>query len=347
MRVIVVEDNVTNLAVLCGIVSRLPGVECQGYSDPKAAVEDVLCRSSDLVIVDYVMPDIDGLQLVRTLRSLSTHAHVPIIMVTADDDRQTRLAAVDAGVTDFLAKPVDPVELKARVTNLLELRGAQNALALRADDLAAEVAKATDHLHRREEEVISRLARAIEFRDNETSEHVARVATVAKIIAEELGQSATFVRTLYLAAPLHDVGKIGVPDAVLNKPGRLDSDEMAAMRKHVEVGEKILADGDSDLVQMASEIAAGHHERWDGGGYPRGLRGTATPLSARITAVADVFDALCSRRVYKPAWPVEAARAEIRKCAGSQFDPSCVAAFERGWPRIADLFPDTSLVSAA
>lgn len=347
MRVVVVEDNVTNLAVLCGIVSRLPEVECQGFSDPKAAVEDFLCRSSDLVIVDYVMPDIDGLQLVRSLRSLSTHAHVPIIMVTADDDRQTRLAAVEAGVTDFIAKPVEPTELKARVSNLLQLRSAQNALAHRADNLAEEVAKATQHLHRREEEVISRLARAIEFRDNETSEHVARVATVAKIIAEELDQSAAYVRTLYLAAPLHDVGKIGVPDAILNKAGRLNTEEMAAMRKHVEVGEQILADGDSDLVQMASEIAAGHHERWDGGGYPRGLKGSDTPLSARITAVADVFDALCSRRVYKPAWPVEDARAEIRRCSGTQFDPACVAAFERGWPRIAPLFPDSALVSAA
>lgn len=347
MRVIVVEDNTTNLAVLCGIISKLPGVDCIGFSDPRVAVEDILCRECDLAIVDYVMPEIDGLQLVRTLRTLATHAHVPVIMVTADGDRKTRLAAVDAGVTDFIAKPVDPIELKSRVSNLLQLRGAQNALARRADDLALKVAQATKHLHDREEEVISRLARAIEFRDNETSEHVARVATVARIIAEELGQPAGYVRTLYLAAPLHDVGKIGVPDAVLNKPGRLDAGEIAAMRRHVEVGEQILADGDSDLVQMAAEVAAGHHERWDGAGYPRGLSGNAIPLSARITAVADVFDALCSRRVYKPAWPVDDARAEIRRCAGTQFDPACVAAFERGWTRIAPLFPQLPLVSAA
>jgi len=347
MRVIVVEDNTTNLAVLCGIVSRLPDVECQGFSDPKAAFEDVLCRMCDLVIVDYMMPDIDGLQLVRTLRTLATHADVPIIMVTADDDRKTRLAAIDAGVTDFIAKPVEPTELKARVSNLLKLRGAQNALAQRADDLALEVAKATQHLQRREEEVISRLARAIEYRDNETSEHVARVATVAKIIAEELGQPADFVRTLYLAAPLHDVGKIGVPDAILNKPGWLDSDEMATMRKHVEVGENILADGDSDLVQMAGDIASGHHEHWDGRGYPRGLKGRAIPLSARITAVADVFDALCRHRVYKPTWPIEAAHEEIRRCSGTHFDPACVEAFERGWPRISELFLKTSIASAA
>ncbi len=347
MRVIVVEDNVTNLRVLCGIISRLPGIECQGFSDPRLAVEDVLCHLSDLIIVDYMMPEIDGLQLVRTVRALATHAHVPVIMVTADGDRNTRLAAIDAGVTDFLAKPVDPTELKARVTNLLALRGAQNALARRAEDLALEVAKATEHLQQREEEIINRLARAIEFRDNETSEHVARVATVAKIIAEELGQSEHFARTLYLAAPLHDVGKIGVPDAVLNKPGKLDSAELVAMRRHVEFGEQILANGDSDLVQMAEQVAASHHERWDGAGYPRGLQGNEIPLSARITAVADVFDALCSARAYKPAWPIATAHEEILRCAGSQFDPACVEAFERGWPRIAELFSRQQISSAA
>lgn len=347
MRVIAIDDNRTNLAVLCGIVSKLPQVECIGFADPRLAVEDLLCHMSDLVIVDYVMPEIDGLQFVHTMRSLATHAHVPVIMVTADGDRATRLAAVEAGVTDFIAKPVDPIELKARVSNLLELRGAQNALARRADNLALEVAMATRHLQEREEEVITRLARAIEFRDNETSEHVARVATVAKVIAEELGQPECYVRTLYLAAPLHDVGKIGVPDAILNKPGRLDPDELIAMRKHVEFGEKILANGSSDLVQMAAEVAAGHHERWDGEGYPRGIGGNGIPLSARITAVADVFDALCSRRAYKPAWPVNDARAEIQRCSGTQFDPACVAAFERGWERIAPLFPQEQLVSAA
>lgn len=347
MRVIVVEDNTTNLTVLCGIVSRLPDVECQGFSDPKLAIEDILCRASDLMIVDYLMPDIDGLQFVAAVRSMAMHAHVPIIMVTADEDRATRLAAINAGVTDFLAKPIDPIELKARASNLLELRGAQNALARRADTLALEVAQATRHLQAREEEIINRLARAIEYRDNETSEHVARVATVARIIAEELGQPAEYARTLYLAAPLHDVGKIGVPDAILNKPGKLDDAEIVTMRKHVEVGEKILADGDSDLVQMAAEIAGAHHERWDGAGYPKGLAGHAIPLSARITSVADVFDALCSARVYKPAWTVDAARAEIRRCAGTQFDPACVDAFERGWPRISDLFFEDTITSAA
>lgn len=347
MRIIVVEDNTNNLTVLCAIISRLPGIECQGFSDPRMALEDVHSRSCDLIVVDYVMPEIDGLQFVRTVRALVTHAHVPVIMVTADDDRATRLAAVNAGVTDFVNKPINPIELKARVSNLLRLRGAQNALAERADTLAQEVARATQHLQAREEEVITRLVRTIEFRDSETSEHVARVAQMAQIIAEELGQSAAYARTLFLAAPLHDVGKIGVPDAALNKPGRLDRAELIAMRRHVEVGEQILANGNSDLMQMAAEVAASHHERWDGGGYPRGLEGEAIPLSARIIAVADVFDALCSSRAYKPAWPIIEARAEILRCAGTQFDPACVEAFARGWGRIEPLFRSRSVTSAA
>ncbi len=143
------------------------------------------------------------------------------------------------------------------------------------------------------------------------------------------------------------MGKIGVPDAVLNKPGKLDSAELVAMRRHVEFGEQILANGDSDLVQMAEQVAASHHERWDGAGYPRGLQGNEIPLSARITAVADVFDALCSARAYKPAWPIATAHEEILRCAGSQFDPACVEAFERGWPRIAELFSRQQISSAA
>lgn len=338
MRVVIVEDNATNLAVLCGIVRKMPGVSCEGFADPRLALENTRANEADLMIVDYRMPFLNGIDLVRASRALPSHAHVPIIMITADGDRKTRLAAVEAGVTDFLAKPIDPIELRSRVTNLLQLKGAQNALARRAEDLCREVEKATLHLQRREEEVIQRLARAIEFRDNETRDHVARVAAIARIIAEELGQSRAFVRTLFLAAPLHDIGKIGVPDAILGKSGKLDADEILAMRKHVEVGEQILANGDSDLIQVAAAVAGSHHERWDGSGYPRRLKGSNIPLAGRITAVADVFDALCSVRPYKPAWPIEAARAEIVACSGSHFDPACVEAFERGWSRIAPLY---------
>lgn len=347
MRVVIVEDNGTNLDLLCAMVGRLPNVTVQGFSDPHLALADAATNGCDLLIADYMMPGMSGLELIEAMRALPSHEHVPMVIVTADGDRALRLAAIAAGATDFLTKPADPLELRSRVTNLLALRGAQNALADRAVSLAAEVAEATRHLQRREEEIIGRLARAIEFRDGETGEHVGRVAQIARILAEELGQDADFIRNLGLVAPLHDVGKIGVPDAILNKPGRLDVQEMAVMRTHADIGAQILAGGDSDLVQMAEAIAAGHHERWDGTGYPRGVAGLDIPLEARITAVADVFDALCSVRPYKAAWSVDEAYAEICRSAGSHFDPACVAAFARSWPRIAPVIGASLPITAA
>ena len=347
MRVLIIEDNATNLAVLCGIVGQMEDVICQGFTCPQKAMCDLLEQRCDLVIVDYMMPGMTGLELIASMRSLPAHQHIPIVMITADQDRQLRLNAIDTGANDFLTKPVEPVELRSRVRNLLALRQAQLALEARAHTLAEEVAQATDHLQRREEEIIRRLARAIEFRSNETGAHVDRVSEVSRMIAEELQLAPEFIRTLTLASPLHDVGKIGLPDAILNKPGRLDSGEIAIMRRHTLMGAEILSDGDSDLVRMAAAVAAAHHERWDGAGYPLGLKGQEIPLSARITAVADVFDALCSERSYKPAWPVDTARKEILRNSGSHFDPACVAAFDRAWPRILASRNQTSIHAAA
>lgn len=339
MRVVIVEDNRTNLEVLMQLAGRLPGIEVAGFSDGQSALADARGHPSDLMIIDNVMPGMSGLELVVALRALATHHHVPIIMITADADRATRLAAIKAGATDFLAKPVDPLELRSRLTNLLALRNAQNQLQDRAVQLEAEVAKATAHLQQREEDMIFRLARAIEVRDRETGDHVDRVAQVASLLAETMGCDAAFIRTLWLAAPLHDVGKIGVSDAILNKPGRLDSSELAQMKQHPLVGAEILADGDSDMLRMAEEIARCHHEKWDGSGYPRGLSGEAIPLAARITAVADVLDALCSSRSYKPAWPALEARDEILRGAGTHFDPACTVALQQAWAKIAPIYP--------
>lgn len=347
MRVVIVEDNTTNLAVLCKLASRIEGIEVHGFSNAPDALEDARHHGCDLMLVDNIMPGMSGLQLLTEIRKLPSHQHVPVMMITADPCPQKRLAAFEAGSTDFLAKPVDPTELRSRITNLLSLRAAQNALRVRADHLATEVEAATEHLQRREEDMIYRLARAIEFRDQETSQHVVRVARVASVLAQELGQGPNFVQTIWLAAPLHDVGKVGIPDAILNKPGELDPDEIDSMRRHAAIGAQILEGGDSFLIQMAEEIAHCHHERWDGTGYPRRLGGEEIPLSARITAVADVFDALCSERSYKRAWSTDEARAEILRCAGTQFDPDCVAAFERAWPEIERLYTSKTTVSFA
>lgn len=347
MRIAIVDDSRSSLAMLAHILRGLPDIEVTTYLSPVEALAAAGETQYDLLLIDHVMPHMSGIELSWHLRQLPGYRAVPIIMVTSDNDRLLRVEAFNAGVTDFINKPFDRIELVARVRNLLALRRAQLDLADRADWLAREVEAATRHLARREEEVIWRLARAVEYRDGDTGEHVSRVANISRIVAETMGLDVEQCRNIYLAAALHDVGKIGVRDAVLGKPGRLDAGEMEEMRRHVEFGGRILSEGDSDLIRMAERIALSHHERWDGTGYPGKLVGEAIPLEGRIVAVADVFDALCSDRPYKRAWPIAQARAEIGKLAGSHFDPACVAAFEMAWPSIAELMGVSPAILAA
>lgn len=345
MRILVVEDNPTNLAVLVSVISRIPECTVEGLTQPILALQKVREVSFDLCVIDHQMPGMTGTELIRALRALEGYRSVPLIMVTADDDRKVRVEAVEAGATDFLTKPLNPVELRARVQNLLALRKAQNDLANRAEDLSSQVKAATGHLQDREEEMIWRLARAIEYRDGGTGEHISRVAQISYILARGVGLSEAACRLIYLAAPLHDIGKIAIPDAILRKPASLAPDEYQTMQTHVEIGQRILADGTSDLVRVAETIAASHHERWDGKGYPTGRAGEDIPIEGRIVAIADVFDALCTARPYKPAWPIERARAEILANRGTHFDPICVDAFDRLWPEIKQTMG--SVVSSA
>lgn len=338
MRLMIVEDNRTNLLVLKGILQKFEDCEVEAYLNPLEALERTSAERFDLILVDYLMPEMDGRTFIAKLRTRPEYEHVPIVMITADGNRQTRIEAITAGATDFLNKPVDPVELKARVGNLLILRRQQRELASHAQFLMAEVARATSSLVAQEEEIIGRLSRALDYRDNDTGEHTSRVARVSRLLAEDLDLPSKACRMIYLAAPLHDIGKVAIPDAILRKPGKLTTEETATMRSHVPIGADILSDGSSDLVQVASRIAATHHERWDGTGYPNRIGGESIPIEGRIVAIADVFDALCSERPYKPAWPLEKARAEIQRGAGTQFDPLCVAAFEHCWPQIYQIY---------
>lgn len=334
MRVLIVDDSRSSLAFLTQTISQLEGCEPESFIKPAAALARCGEVQFDLVVVDNIMPEIDGLEVTRRLRALDAYRLVPIIMVTSDVEPGLRLQAIAAGATDFLNKPFDPIELQARARNLLALRKAQIELADRAQWLAAAVEDATRDLVAREEEIIWRLARAIEYRDGDTGGHVSRVAVVSRIIGEAVGLTPERCRILYLAAPLHDIGKIGIADAILGKPGKLTPEELAIMREHVSIGARILEKGGSDLIRIAELIAQSHHERWDGTGYPDRLSGTDIPIEARIVAIADVFDALCSTRPYKAAWPVEKAYDEIVRCSGSHFDPKCVEAFVSQWPQI-------------
>ncbi|SMY10009.1 Cyclic di-GMP phosphodiesterase response regulator RpfG [Flavimaricola marinus] len=330
MRICVVDDELISLNIIRAVLARVDSYDVESFSSPLKALARCKEATFDLVLIDYRMIEMNGIECVSKLRCLAEYEHVPIIMLTADNERELRLAAVRAGATDFVNKPFDPEELRVRVRNLLSLREAQVALLDRAKHLDYEVKYITRKLAEREEELIWRLSRAIDTRDGSTGQHISRVAILAQIIARNLGMSPDYCRTIYLATPLHDTGKIGISDAVLNKAGRLTEQEMAEIRRHTEIGANILQDGESDLLKMAHEIALFHHEKWDGSGYGHGLSGEEIPLSGRIVAVADVFDALCSERIYKPAWPFEEARAEIARQSGKHFDPKCVAAFDAG-----------------
>jgi len=279
------------------------------------------------VLVDYMMPDMDGIELVGRLRSLPGYEHVPIVMVTGQEDKKVRYAALDAGITDFLTKPVDARECLARCRNLLTLRRQQLALEDKRRLLEGMVDEATREIREREKETLLRLARAGEFRDEETGYHLIRMARYSRLIANAIGLERDEAESIELAAPLHDIGKIGIPDGILLKPARLDEPEWSTMQRHPVIGHEILKGSASKYVRMGALIALGHHERYDGSGYPNGLVGDHIPLSARIVAVADVYDALTSVRPYKKAWTSEQAYEYVASQAGKHFDPRMVEAF--------------------
>ncbi len=325
--VLMVDDNMTNLVLVRQLVNRVEGCEALAYADPVKALEVLASRDVDMVLVDYMMPEIDGIEFIRRLKEMPRHALVPVVMVTTADEREVCLEALQAGATDFLTKPLDPMEFKVRMRNLLALRAAQKALEERAAQLDAQVAVKTRELEEREREIIWRLTKATERRDTDTGDHIARMSHICAIIADELGLPHDECRLIEIASQMHDVGKVGIPDDILFKPGALTPEERKVMETHAALGWNILEGSQSRLLQIAADIAVSHHEKWDGTGYPKGLAGPAIPLAGRITALADVFDALMSVRPYKPAWPLEKARALIEDGAGKHFDPACVEAF--------------------
>ena len=333
---LIIDDSEMNNLLMVQALKPVADCEPVSFTCPKAGLaflrENV--ERIGVVVTDYDMPDLTGLDVIAAARTVPGFAHVPIVMVTSMDQRSLRHQALRAGATDFLGKPCDPVEIQARITNLMKISAAHRQEQDRAAWLAREVAAAVAAVEDREREIIALLMRAAEHRDTDTGDHVARVAAYVGIIARNLGFDAVGIRTLKLASTMHDVGKIGVPDSILLKKGPLSGEERAEMQKHAERGRRILEGSNSEIVRLAAAIAASHHERWDGTGYPQGLAGEAIPLPGRIVAVADVFDALVSERPYKKAWSLERARAFIAEQAGTHFDPRCVEAFLTGWGEV-------------
>lgn len=337
-RIVIVDDSDINLTLLSALVRRLDDCEPLLFQESPRGLAWCSENSPDLIVVDYMMPELDGIEFISRLRAIEGREDVPILMITANDDKEVRYEALQKGATDFLNKPVDRIEFSARVRNMLALGASRRKLADRAAWLAEEVKKATAAIHAREQELLFRMSRAAEFRDPETGAHIQRMAHYSRLIAGRLGLPAEQQDLLLQAAPLHDIGKIGVPDSILLKPGRLTPQEYDEMKRHTVIGHELLSGSEAKVFQTAAVIAVSHHERFDGGGYPYGVRGEAIPLIGRMVAVADVFDALTSVRPYKEAWPLERAEAYLRENRGGHFDPACVDAFFASWEEVLDIY---------
>jgi len=336
-HVLIIDDTDINLILFAALVKKLDDCEPHTFATARAGLEWAKERIPDLVIVDYMMPDIDGLEFIRLLRELPGCAVVPIVMITANDQKQLRYRALDIGANDFLTKPVDKVEFLARSRNMLLVSDANKQLTDRAQWLADEVRKATAEIVARERETVIRLCKAAEYRDPETGAHILRMAHYSQLIARGLGLSVQEQDLLLEAAPMHDIGKVGIADKILLKPARLDADEFEVMKQHAMYGYELLKGSSSRVLQAGAEIARGHHEKFDGSGYPDGLQGEAIPIFSRIVAVADVFDALTSERPYKPAWTLEAAVDFLLQGSGTHFDPNCVKAFLDAWDDVMEI----------
>jgi putative two-component system response regulator len=327
-RVLLVDDQELNLRVIRQVLERAGLRNITMTQDPYAVAPLVALHTPDLIVVDLHMPGLDGFGVMAALRpQLDAAGYLPILVLTADVTDDARRRALEGGARDFLTKPIDSIEVILRTRNLLETRMLYLEIELRNVDLEQRVRERTAQVEAAQLETLERLARTAEYRDDQTGRHVVRVGRVAAMIGRTIGLDDEAVRLLRLAAPLHDLGKIGIPDAILLAPRRLDPEEFEEMKTHTVIGSRILAGSSSTLLQLAERIAMTHHERWDGKGY-HGLATSDIPLASRIVGLADVFDALTHERPYKSAWPLERAVDEIRGSRGTHFDPTIVDAFE-------------------
>ena len=327
VKIVIVDDQTSARTMLRHILEDIsPELEVFDFGDSEEALRWSENNRPDLLLLDYRMPVIDGLEFARRFRRSLSNRDVPIVLVTVVGDEPIRQAALDAGVIDFLVKPVRPRELRARCRNLLQLRQQSESIKQRALSLEQRLLSSMHEVEERERETLSRLARAIEYRDIGTSAYLERMAHIAGLIAEGLGMPEDEVRLIELSAPLHDMGKIAIPDEVLLKPGPLDEHQLSIMRRHPQIGHELLSGSQNRFIQAGATIALRHHERFDGSGYPDGLSGAQIPIEARIVAVADVFDALISPRPYKAPWSFDSALDFLVEQSGKLFDPQCVQA---------------------
>ena len=348
-RILVVDDEPTNLKLADAMLRSDGYRELVLVQDPRELLARYAEAPADLILLDLNMPHLDGYAVMAQLKALGDPLLPPILVLTAQASHEHLLRSLTAGARDFVTKPFDRAELLMRVRNLLDAHLAHRLLYQQRDVLEEMVRLRTQELHRSRLQVVQRLGRAAEFRDEETGNHILRMSHTAVVLAQAAGWSEHDCELLLHAAPMHDIGKIGIPDVILLKPGKLDADEWRVMKTHAEIGARILDGADSDLLEMGRQVALTHHEKWDGSGYPQGLAGAAIPQVGRICALADVFDALTAERPYKKAWTVEAALALIQAESGRHFDPDLVPLFLARLPAILairDRYSDATQAAA-
>jgi putative two-component system response regulator len=328
LLILAVDDEASNLLLLRRMLERAGYTGVVTTADPSRASQLFVETRPALVLLDLHMPNMDGFELMERLAPVAGgRTGVPFLVLTADATEETKRRALSSGARDFLTKPFSQSELLLRVRNLLEVQMLHGRLREQNANLERQVAERTHDLEQARLEILVRLALAAEYRDDDTQQHAWRIGRSCALLALAVGLADWQVELIELAAPLHDIGKIGIPDAILLKPGKLTDEEFAEIKTHTTIGAEILSGSQSPLLGLAERIALTHHEHWDGGGYPHRLCGEEIPLAGRIVAVADVFDALTHERPYKQAWPVEVAVSEVLGQRGRQFDPGLVDAF--------------------
>lgn len=335
--ILIVDDQMTNIMLLESILQNAGYNQIHSTQDPTEVLPLFKKLDPDLICLDIRMPELNGFQVMGQLKIIHQHAFLPILVLTSEDDRETRLRALESGAKDFLHKPFDKVEVLMRIRNLLEASLLNKTVSQQKASLEETVRIRTQELRETQLDVVHRLARAAEHRDNETGAHIIRMAHFAVVLGRAAGMTEEECDVLFHATPMHDVGKLGIPDRILLKPGKLDPEEFEIMKQHTVIGAQLLSNSHSPVLQMGEMIALTHHEKWDGSGYPNRLAGMDIPLVGRICAIADVFDALSSKRCYKDPWPLDKTLKEMHSLAGKQFDPHLVDLFNELLPVMTDI----------